>query len=160
MIRATESSRPPSYPRLRTVTRSSARWRRALHRDAHVTPEKFPRTSYFLLASSQWTYNGCAEEWPSWLSSVPPMCWEDFLVTSTSDDREPRDKPDGASSEPLANADLSPDLARLVERVSQNKQPWVVVPTTALTAWQQRDARGWERVSEWLATNGVTVVRI
>jgi hypothetical protein len=56
--------------------------------------------------------------------------------------------------------DLSPDLACLVDRVRQNGQPWVVVATAALEAWGQRDPAGWERVSEWLAENGVTVVRI
>jgi hypothetical protein len=60
----------------------------------------------------------------------------------------------------LADPDLSPDLAWLVERVRQNKQPWVVVATAALRAWEQRDPAGWEKVSEWLAANGVTVVRI
>jgi hypothetical protein len=56
--------------------------------------------------------------------------------------------------------DLSPDLACLVDRVRQNRQPWVVVATAALEAWEKRDPAGWERVSEWLAENGVTVVRI
>jgi hypothetical protein len=56
--------------------------------------------------------------------------------------------------------DLSPDLAGLVERVRQNRQPWVVVATAALEAWEQRDPVGWEKVSEWLAENGVAVVRI
>jgi hypothetical protein len=55
---------------------------------------------------------------------------------------------------------LSPDLASLVDRVRQNGQPWVVVATAALEAWEQRDPAGWERVSEWLAENGVAVVRI
>ena len=60
----------------------------------------------------------------------------------------------------LADPDLSTDLAYLVNRVRRNKQPWVVVATTALKAWQQRDPAGWEKVSEWLAANGVTVVQI
>jgi hypothetical protein len=60
----------------------------------------------------------------------------------------------------LADPDLSTDLAYLVDRVRRNKQPWVVVATTALKAWQQRDPAGWEKVSEWLAANGVTVVQI
>lgn len=64
------------------------------------------------------------------------------------------------SGEPLADPDLSPDMARLVERVRQNKQPWVVVAAAALTAWEERDPAGWEKVSEWLAANGVAVVRI
>jgi hypothetical protein len=56
--------------------------------------------------------------------------------------------------------DLSPDLVCLVDRVRQNKQPWVVVATAALKAWEQRDPEGWKKVSGWLAANGVTVVRI
>ena len=56
--------------------------------------------------------------------------------------------------------DLSTDLARLVERVRQNRQPWVVVASTALTSWERRDPTGWNKVSEWLAANGVTIVRI
>jgi hypothetical protein len=60
----------------------------------------------------------------------------------------------------LDGADVSPDLARLVERVRHNQQPWVVVAAAALIAWQERDPAGWEKVSEWLAANGVAVVRI
>ena len=59
-------------------------------------------------------------------------------------------------------AELSPnsDLAWLVERVSQTDLPWVVIPGTAITAWEGRDPVGWEKVSEWLAGRGVTIVRI
>jgi hypothetical protein len=60
----------------------------------------------------------------------------------------------------LADPDLSPGLALLVERVCQNRQPWVVVAAAALTAWQQRDPVGWEKVSQWLAANGIALVRI
>jgi len=48
----------------------------------------------------------------------------------------------------------------LVERVCQNELPWVVVSGAALTAWQQRDPAGWEKVSERLAANGISAVRI
>ena len=60
----------------------------------------------------------------------------------------------------LVDADLSPDLAWLVERVRQNRQPWVVVAAAALEAWERRHPAGWEKVAKWLAENGVTVVRI
>jgi hypothetical protein len=60
----------------------------------------------------------------------------------------------------LDDADVSPDLAGLVERVRQSQQPWVVVAAVALAAWQERDPAGWEKVSKWLAANGVAVVRI
>lgn len=59
-------------------------------------------------------------------------------------------------------AELSPstDLARLVERVSRNCLPWVVVAGTALSAWEERDPLGWAKVAEWLAAKGVIIVRV
>jgi hypothetical protein len=58
--------------------------------------------------------------------------------------------------------DLGPasDLARLVERVTSDQLPWVVVSTTAVTAWIRRDPEGWAKVSRWLAERGVALVRI
>jgi hypothetical protein len=52
------------------------------------------------------------------------------------------------------------DLAALVERVVRNRLPWVVVPAAALRAWEERDSDGWAKVSAWLASNDVIVVRI
>ncbi len=60
----------------------------------------------------------------------------------------------------LADPNLSADLIWLVERVRENKQPWVVVASTALTAWPERDPVGWEKVSKWLDANGVAIVAI
>ena len=59
-------------------------------------------------------------------------------------------------------ADLSPnsDLQWLVERVSRAKLPWVVIPASAITAWEGRDPAGWAKVSEWLIASGVTIVPI
>lgn len=59
-------------------------------------------------------------------------------------------------------AELSPntDLARLVERVSRNCLPRMVVARTALAAWEERDPLGWAKVAEWLAAKGVTIVRV
>jgi hypothetical protein len=59
-------------------------------------------------------------------------------------------------------AELSPDsdLVWLVERVFRTKLPWVVIPGSAITAWEARDPAGWAKVSEWLAGHGVTIVRI
>jgi hypothetical protein len=59
-------------------------------------------------------------------------------------------------------AELSPDtdLARLVERVSRTGLLRVVVPGTALAAWEKRDPSGWTKVTEWLAAKGVTIVRV
>jgi len=86
------------------------------------------------------------------------------MVPANSDARERRDNSGGASSATLdalrADTDLSTELVWLVERVCQNELPWVVVSGGALTAWQQRDPAGWEKVSKWLAANGITVVRI
>ena len=36
----------------------------------------------------------------------------------------------------------------------------VVVPAAALRAWEERDPDGWAKVSAWLASNDVVVVRI
>lgn len=52
------------------------------------------------------------------------------------------------------------DLVRLVERVTQTRLPWVVVPGSAITRWKTDDPAGWEKVSEWLAVHGVAIVRI
>jgi len=77
--------------------------------------------------------------------------------------RSPETTP-AASAAPLdtllAELDPTTDLARLVERVARNGLPWVVVPTAALTAWEQRDPAGWAKVSAWLAVKGVTILRI
>lgn len=52
------------------------------------------------------------------------------------------------------------DLARLVERVTQTRLPWVVVPGSAITRWEANDPAVWEKVSDWLAVHGVAIVRI
>jgi hypothetical protein len=51
------------------------------------------------------------------------------------------------------------DLARLVRRVCQDQVPWVVVSSAAVAGWMQRDPKGWQKVSDWLATQGVALVR-
>jgi hypothetical protein len=86
------------------------------------------------------------------------------MVPANSDARDRRHNSGGTTSATLdallADSDLSPDLVCLVERVCQNELPWVVVSGAALIAWQQRDPAGWKKVSERLAANGITVVRI
>lgn len=62
--------------------------------------------------------------------------------------------------EVLSEVSPSTDLARLVERVGRNDLPWVAVSSSALAAWESRDPRGWKKVREWLASKGVTIVRI
>lgn len=58
--------------------------------------------------------------------------------------------------------DLGPDtdLARLVRRVHQDQLPWVVVSSAAVTRWMQRDPKGWQKVADWLAAQGIALVRI
>lgn len=59
-------------------------------------------------------------------------------------------------------SDLGPDsdLARLVQRVTRDQLPWVVVSSAAVTAWTRRDSEGWAKVRAWLAERGVALVRI
>ena len=59
-------------------------------------------------------------------------------------------------------SDLGPDsdLARLVQRVTRDQLPWVVVSRAAVTAWTRRDPEGWTKVGAWLAERGVALVRI
>lgn len=77
---------------------------------------------------------------------------------------EQRSEPSGHAATRMAQlvAELSPnsDLVWLVERVSRADLPWVVIPATAITAWAERDPAGWEKVSAWLAVQGITIVRI
>lgn len=77
---------------------------------------------------------------------------------------EQRSDPHGHAATRAARlvAELGPnsDLVWLVERVSREKLPWVVIPATAVTAWEERDPPGWEKVSEWLAVQGIAIVRI
>ena len=60
----------------------------------------------------------------------------------------------------LAGLRPDTDLGALVERVHRGNLRRVVVLATSVAAWEGRDAVGWARVSEWLAAQGVTVVRI
>jgi hypothetical protein len=52
------------------------------------------------------------------------------------------------------------DLARLVWRVCQDQLPWVVVSSAAVAAWMRRDLKSWQKVADWLAAQGVALVRI
>ena len=82
------------------------------------------------------------------------------MMPASNADRFGSSGGDGSHPLPLPDCDLSTDLACLVERVRQSNLPWVVVAGSALTAWQQRDPVGWQKVSVWLAAKGVAVVRI
>ena len=75
-----------------------------------------------------------------------------------------RRDPDGHAATRIAQlvAELrsNSDLVWLVDRVSRADVPWVVIPASAITAWEERDPAGWEKVSAWLAVQGITIVRI
>jgi hypothetical protein len=64
------------------------------------------------------------------------------------------------TSDLLDDLGTNTDLARLVQRVCEYRLPWVVVSSAAVTGWMQRDPEGWQKVSDWLAAEGVALVRI
>ena len=64
------------------------------------------------------------------------------------------------TSDLLTDLGSDSDLARLVQRVTHDQLPWVVVSGAAVTAWTRRDPEGWAKVSAWLAERGVALVRI
>lgn len=59
----------------------------------------------------------------------------------------------------IAELGKNTDLAGLVERVCRSNLPWVVVSESALAAWRERDPAGWKKVSAWLASKKITIVR-
>jgi hypothetical protein len=90
---------------------------------------------------------------PAWLASCLSSWAREALMVDAAEDP-------ALLETLLAELDPSTDLARLVERVWRNNLSQVVVSAPALTAWQQRDPAGWEKVSAWLAAKGVTIVRV
>jgi hypothetical protein len=52
---------------------------------------------------------------------------------------------------------LKSELARLVERVWQEKRECVVVSARAVKAWEDREPQAWAAVRTWLADRGVRV---
>ena len=73
------------------------------------------------------------------------------------DRRWPMTLPDDLLTEVRASRT---DLARVVEAACCSGRPYVVVPTQAVAAWEQREPLVWKRVSEWLAEQGRTVVQV
>ena len=67
-----------------------------------------------------------------------------------------------ASQVDSLRSELGPnhDLIQLVERVTQTRLPWVVVPGSAIARWKTDDPAGWNKVSDWLAVHGVAIVRL
>jgi len=59
-------------------------------------------------------------------------------------------------------SDLGPnsDVVWLVQRVSQERLKWVVVPRTGVAHYAAQDPKGWSKVVQWLHEQGVTLVEI
>ncbi len=83
-------------------------------------------------------------------------------IHQTSDPAAKRRSTHAATRTAELLAELGPnsDLMWLIERVARTNLPWVVIPGGAITAWGERDPAGWEKVSDWLASRGVAIVRI
>jgi hypothetical protein len=64
------------------------------------------------------------------------------------------------TSDLLTDLGSDSDLARLVQRVTSDQLPWVVVSAAAISAWTRRDPAGWAKVQAWLAERGVAIVKI
>ena len=60
----------------------------------------------------------------------------------------------------LSKLRVPANLTWLIERVSRNGLPWVVVSGAAVARWQGQDPEGWSNVARWLDAQGVTLVRI
>ena len=56
--------------------------------------------------------------------------------------------------------DSKTDLARVVEAVVRDRVPYIVVPSAAVRAWQQREPQHWAKVSGWLAAQNVAMVQV
>ena len=81
-------------------------------------------------------------------------------VSQASEQQDLHGLPDTEAVRLHSELDGNQDLIQLVERVTQMRLPWVVIPGSAITRWQMDHPAGWERVSEWLAVHGVAIVRI
>jgi hypothetical protein len=56
--------------------------------------------------------------------------------------------------------DSKTDLARVVEAVLRYRVPYIVVPSAAVRAWEQREPQHWAKVAGWLAAQNVTMVQV
>ncbi len=52
------------------------------------------------------------------------------------------------------------DLARYVETVIRDSRPYLVIPSQAVSAWEQREPRTWAKVAGWLAAQDVAVLTV
>ena len=56
--------------------------------------------------------------------------------------------------------DSNTDLARVVEAVLRDRVPYIVVPSAAVRAWEQREPQHWAKVAGWLAAQNVAMVQV
>jgi DNA-binding NtrC family response regulator len=52
------------------------------------------------------------------------------------------------------------DLARYVETVIRDSRPYLVIPSQAVKAWEQREPKTWAKVAGWLAAQDVAVLTV
>jgi hypothetical protein len=52
------------------------------------------------------------------------------------------------------------DVGRFVETMVRNQLPYLVVPASAVRAWQEREPQTWAMVCDWLAEQGNSVVQV
>jgi hypothetical protein len=52
------------------------------------------------------------------------------------------------------------DLARFVETVIRDSRPYLVIPSQAMKAWEQREPQTWAKVADWLAAHDVAVLTV
>jgi hypothetical protein len=52
------------------------------------------------------------------------------------------------------------DLGRFVEAMLRDQLPNLVVPASAVRAWQEREPQTWAMVRDWLAEQGKSVVQV
>jgi len=52
------------------------------------------------------------------------------------------------------------DLGRFVETMVRNQLPYLVVPASAVRAWQESEPQTWAMARDWLAEHGKSVVQV
>jgi hypothetical protein len=56
--------------------------------------------------------------------------------------------------------DSKTDLARVVEAVVRDRVPYIVVPSAAVRAWEEREPHHRAKVAAWLAEQNVAMVQV
>jgi hypothetical protein len=52
------------------------------------------------------------------------------------------------------------DLARIIEMVIRDRLPYLVVPSQAVKAWEEREPEHWAKAAGWLAAHNVALVQV